>query len=92
MKEIFHSELKAKISVDENEKVRDIIHSGEHWRSSKQDPLEVAIDYLKNVGPNLKVSTNLLENINIMVSFDAPKDQKIQYQPINKRNFLILLP
>ena len=76
MKEIFHSELKAKLSVDENEKVRDIIHPGEHWRSSKQDPREVAIDYLKNVSTNLKVSTNLLENINKMVSFDAPKGPK----------------
>ena len=54
MKEIFDSELKAKISVDENEKVRDIIHSDEHWRSNKQDPLDVAIDYLQNVTKTLK--------------------------------------
>ena len=64
MKEIFDSELKAKLSIDENEKVRDIIHFDEHWRSNKQDPLDVAIDYLQNVTKTFKISTNLLENIN----------------------------
>ena len=39
------------------------------------------------LGTNLKVSTNLLENINKMVSFDAPKDQKIQYQLYKQKEF-----
>ena len=81
MKEIFDSELKAKLSVDENEKVRDIIHFNEHWRSNKQNPLDVAIDYLQNVTTRtFKISTNLLGKINETVSFDDPREQNVQYR------------
>ena len=54
MKEIFDSELNAKLSIDENEKVRNIIHFDEHWKSNKQGPLDVAIDYLQNVTKNFQ--------------------------------------
>ena len=87
MKEIFDSELKAKLSIDENEKVRDIIHFDKHWRSNKQDPLDVAIDYLQNVTRTFKISTNLLEKINEKVSFDDPKEQNVQYRLFKQKKF-----
>ena len=87
MKEIFDSELKAKLSIDENEKVRDIIHFDEHWRSNKQDPLDVAIDYLQNVTKTVKISTNLLENIKETVSFDDPQEQDVQYRLFKQKQF-----
>jgi hypothetical protein len=88
MKEIFDSELKAKLSVHENEKVRDIIHFDEHWRSNKQDPLDVAIDYLQNVTTRtFKISTNLLEKIDETVSFDDPREQNVQYRLYKQKQF-----
>ena len=87
MKEIFDSELKAKLSIDESEKVRDIIHFGEHWRSNKQDPLDIAIDYLQKVTKTVKISTNLLENINETVSFDDPQEQDVQYRLFKQKQF-----
>ena len=87
MKEIFDSELKAKLSIDENEKVRDIIHFDKRWRSNKQDPLDVVIDYLQNVTKTFKISTNLLENINETVSFDDPQEQNVQYRLFKQKQF-----
>jgi zinc metalloprotease ZmpB len=88
MKEVFDSGLKAKLSVDDNEKVRSVIHFDEHWRSNKQDPLDVAIDYLQNVTTRtLKISTNLLENINETVSFDNPREQNVQYRLYKQKQF-----
>src|SRR5215831_3637171 len=81
MKEIFDSELKAKLSVDDNEKVRDIVHFNEHWRSNKQNPLDVAIDYLQNVTTRtFKISPDLWEKVNETVSFDNPREQNVQYR------------
>jgi zinc metalloprotease ZmpB len=81
LKEIFDSKLRAKLSIGENEKVRDIIHFDEHWRSKKQDPLDVAVDYLRNITTKtFKISTDLLENVNETVSFDDPREQNIRYR------------
>src|ERR687896_2252675 len=81
MKEIFDSKLKAKLSIGENEKVRDIIHFDEHWRSIKKDPLDVAVDYLQNVTTKtFKISANLLENVKETVSFEDPREQNVQYR------------
>ena len=87
MKEIFDSELKAKLSIDEDENVRDVIHFDEHWRSNKQDPLDAAIYYLQGITKTLKISTNLLENIKETVSFDDPHEQKVQYRLFKQKQF-----
>jgi len=87
MKEIFDSELKAKLSIDENDEVRHIMHFDKHWKSNKQDPLEVAVDYLKSVTKSFKISKNLLDNINEPVSFDDPEKQTVQYRLFKQKDF-----
>lgn len=80
MKVIFNPDIKASLSIDENENVRDIIHSQEYWKSNKQKPLDVAVDYLQNVSHILKISKESLKNIHQNVSFDEPKKQDIEYR------------
>lgn len=87
MKEIFDSKLKAKLSIDENEDVRNITHSDEHWKSNKKNPLDAAVDYLLNVTKTFKLPTNSLKNLSQKVSFDDPQEQNVQYQLSEQKEF-----
>ena len=87
MKKIFDSESNAKMSVDDDGSVRDILHTDERWKSNKQDPLDVAKDYLQNVMGILKISGDSIENIDQQVSFDEPREQNEQYQLSEQKHF-----
>jgi zinc metalloprotease ZmpB len=80
MKVIFNPSIKANLSIDQNENVRDINHSQEYWKSNKQNPVEVAIDYLQNVAQIFKISRESLRNIGQNVSFDDPLEQGVEYR------------
>jgi len=83
----FNSDLKANLSIDENENVRDINHFQENWKSTEQNPLDAAINYLQNVAKIFKISEKTLKNIHQKVSFDDPLEQDIQYRLSKQKQF-----
>jgi zinc metalloprotease ZmpB len=87
MKVVFNPDIQANLSVDENENVRTINHSREYWKSSKQNPLDVVIDYLQNVAEILKISKQALRNVRENVSYDEPLEQDVQYRLSEQKKF-----
>ena len=87
MKEIFDSKLKAKLSMDESDDVRNITHFHENWKSNKQSPLDVAVDYLHNVTKTFRIPKNTLKNMNQKASFDDPNEQNVEYLLSKQKDF-----
>lgn len=80
MREIANTELKARLSVDDNERVRQINHLEEPWESSQESPLMAAIDYLQQVAGVLETSYAELQNPHQKVSFVEPMEQEVEYR------------
>src|SRR4051794_36873299 len=69
---------KARLGVDDEDRVRHISHLDEPWESSAESPLSAAVDYLRQT-TNLKVSSDELENPQQKVSFVEPRAQGVEY-------------
>jgi zinc metalloprotease ZmpB len=80
MKTIYRSDLKAEVSVDDENKVRHIRHSQEYWPSEDNVPRVSAETYLKEWAETLQISKDQLQNLHKKVSFYDPREQGVEYQ------------
>lgn len=80
MNTTYNSELKAHLSLDDNNRVRHIRHSQEYWPSEKASPRLSANDYLKQMAGVLQIPNGQLNNLNKRVSFVDPREQGVEYQ------------
>jgi hypothetical protein len=80
MRTIYGHDLKAHLTLDDNDKVRHIRHSQEFWESEQSIPTEVAADYLRRISETLKIPGTQLRALHKRVSFLDPRDQDIEYQ------------
>lgn len=69
MKVIFDSNIKARLSLDEANRVRAINHFQKYWESDKKTPLLAATDYLHQMADVLKIPKAQLNNLHQKVSF-----------------------
>ena len=76
----FHSpNLKAHLTLDENQKVRHIRHSQEYWPSEQDIPSLSANDYLMEMADTLQIPKEEFKNLHKKVSFLDPREQGIEY-------------
>jgi|GEM_PF-850618 len=80
MKQINDENLKAHLSLDDNERVRQINYMEAPWESTQESPVMASLDYLRQMGYLIGVSESELHNPLEKVSFVDPKDQSVEYR------------
>lgn len=81
MKELYQSEIKAHVSLDDNERVRAIRHSQKHWPSNCGSAVDTAIAYLNSMARIYDIPAAQLTNLQQKVSFlDPEADREIEYR------------
>jgi len=77
---IHRADLKAHVSVDEQELVRHIRHSDEYWASEHTSPLATAAAYLDAMADTLRIDKAELRSLDKRVSYLDPLDQGTEFQ------------
>lgn len=80
MKTIYRPDLKAHVSVDNENRVRQIRHSQEYWESEDSVPRVSAETYLNEWAETLQIPSEQLRNLSKKVSFYDPREQDVEYQ------------
>ena len=80
MREINDEKLKANLTVDEEDRVRQISYVDQPWESTEQSPLMAAVDYLRRMTDVLNVSSSELAHPLEKVSFSEPRQQAVEYR------------
>ena len=80
MKTTYKPNLKAHISVDDENRVRHIRHSQEYWESEDNIPRVSAETYLNEWAETLQIPNEQLQNLSKKVSFYDPREQGVEYQ------------
>jgi len=80
MKTIYKPDLKAHVSMDDENKVRHIRHSQEYWPSEDNVPRVSAETYLNEWAGTLQIPKEQLQNLSNKVSFYDPREQGVEYQ------------
>jgi zinc metalloprotease ZmpB len=87
MKIIFNPELKANLSLDDSQHVRQINHFQEYWSTNQINPVLVATDYFHQVADLIQVPRDQLRNMHQQVSFLEPMKQGIEYRKSEEKTF-----
>ena len=87
MKTSYRPDLKAHVSLDEQNKVRHIRHSQEYWLSEQKAPRLSADDYLNEMAETLQIPKKELKNLHKEVSFLEPLRQGIEYHFSEEKHF-----
>lgn len=76
---IYDPILKAYVSLDEGERVRQIRYSHELWESEQDIPRLSAAEYLNAMAETLRIPKQTLQNLQTKTSFLEPREQGIEY-------------
>jgi hypothetical protein len=76
MPEIYDSRLKARLTVDEADRVRGINHVDEYWESSESSPKSTAIAYLRDVADTFAVADDQLAFAHQPVEYLQPERER----------------
>src|SRR5215207_3276240 len=88
MENEYRPELKAHVSVDDEGKVRQVLHSEEHWQPNEQDPRRAAVDYVRSQARLLDVSESSLDRLDERVGYTEPREEGESYRLLDeKRQF-----
>lgn len=80
MNTTYRPDLKAHVSVDARNRVRQIRHSQEYWESEESVPRVSAETYLHDWARTLQIPNEQLNNLSKKASFFDPREQDVQYQ------------
>ena len=87
MKTVYDPDLKAHLSLDEEETVRYIHHSQEYWLSDSNSPRTAAIDYLQRTADVFKIPAEQLNHLQQHVAFLEPREQGTDYRLSEEKRF-----
>jgi zinc metalloprotease ZmpB len=86
METIFSSQLRAHLTVDDDERIRHILHT-EYFPSEADTARRAASDYLGEVAGTFGIPTAQLAYASQPVSFLDPREQEIQYRLLEVKRF-----
>lgn len=87
MKVIFDPNLKAYLSLDDEENVRYINYTQEYVTTDEKSSLLATIGYLNQVADVLRIPADSLKNLNKRVSYLDPREQGIEYHLSEEKRF-----
>src|SRR4051794_29402636 len=80
MPERYDPNLKARLTVDESDRVRGINYVDEFWPAKEPSARPAAISYLREVADTLSVPTGQLDFAHQPVSFFDPDERGTEYR------------
>jgi hypothetical protein len=80
MKESYRPDLKAHVSIDDDERVRAIRHSQEYWESPAGGGVATAAAYLREFAPVFDISPKRFERADVRVNFLEPRQQDEEFR------------
>lgn len=80
MKTTYRPDLRAEVSVDDENRVRHIRRSQEYWPSEDNLPRLSAEAHLNEWAGTLQIPKEQLQNLHRKVSFYDPREQGVEYQ------------
>ena len=84
----YRPELRAYVSVDDDGRVRQVLHSEDHWQSNEADPRRAAIEYLRAQAGLLEIAGPALNRLDERVSYTEPRQEEESYRLVEeKRQF-----
>lgn len=86
MKTMYSSELKAQVTIDNSDRVRQILHT-EYFPSEATTPSKAASSYLREVSETLEIPKPQLEYLHQRVSYLDPRKQPVQYRLSDVKRF-----
>lgn len=86
METIYSPELKAHLTLNDDKRVRQILHT-EYFPSEASNARLAAIDYLRQVARTLGIPVTQLEHLHQQVTFLNPHEQGIEYRMYEVKKF-----
>ena len=86
METIFQPELKAHLTLDDDERVRHIVHT-EYFAAEAGTPRAAAREYLGEVAETLAIAPPQLDHLNQQVSYLDPHEHPIEYRLADTKKF-----
>lgn len=80
MEEVFDSDLSARLTLDDDGRVRAINQVDELWRTEEANPRDTALSYLRHVAGRLDVPPERFDHAHQPVEFRDPREQETQYR------------
>lgn len=87
MKNIFNNDLKAELSIDDRNQVRQILHTGEYYALEKNNSRSAAIEYFEKLPKIYNLTSAQTKNMHQQVSFLEPREQEMEYRVFEEKNF-----
>lgn len=87
MSEKYDPHLKARLTLDDEARVRGINHIDEFWQSEENAPRKVALSYLRAVSDTLGMRAEQLKNAHQPANYLEPLRQDTQYRLSEEKTF-----
>ena len=87
MAETYDPQLKARLTVDDEGRVRGINHVDEFWASPENAPRQAAIAYLREVADTLGLSADQLQHAHQRVEYLDPAERGTEYRVMEEKTF-----
>jgi zinc metalloprotease ZmpB len=87
MRVVYNPDLKADITLDDTEKVRNIHHSQEYFLSNSNSALLASISYIEQISSILRVSMEQMSNLAVRVSYLDPEEKDTEYRLSDEKQF-----
>ena len=87
MNTTYRSDLKAHVTLDDNKRVRHILHTQEYFVSEKNNVRLAAADYLRRQADTFKIPPSQLKNLNQPVSFLDAHERNVEYRYYETKKF-----
>lgn len=80
MESQYRPDLRANVMIDDAGKVRHILHHGEPWRGTTDDPVAAAIEYVRERAGLLQLADTTLSHLDEEVAYTDPRDEGDEYR------------
>src|SRR5438552_4819264 len=87
MEIVFNKDLKADLSIDDKQQVRQILHKGEYYLLENNSARLAASEYFQKLAEIYQLPAEQLKNMHQQVSFLDPIEQGIEYRQSEEKNF-----
>jgi hypothetical protein len=76
----YQPDLQAHLTIDDNKRVRHILHTQRYFASDQRNPRVAAAAYVREMAETLGIPTAQLDNLHQRTSFFDPREQPVRYQ------------
>ena len=87
MAEMYDPQLKARLTLDDEGRVRGINHVDEFWQSPENAPRQAAVVYLREVAETLGIPATQLDHAHQKVAYLEPTERGTEYRLFEEKTY-----